>query len=218
MTDSATKTAMKRPSRPPEPATKRIRLALSSRASVALLRLETTPNNGMPTLLRSSVRPMKHRPQLAACKGDEQPGTNGGHERQRQEQESIGRDWRGRHPRRVDQPEVGHAGGAFEFPGHRCRFTACDQILVVLLVDRVVAVQLRRLGLDLRCGLHHLACRVVSGCVLRHSCAQRQPPAPPTWPASGSSPGRPGCPNPRLLPRPDAAMALRLSSSASLRF
>ena len=117
-----------------------------------------------PTLLRSSLGAVEDRPQLAARKRDEQPRTQRDRERERQQQQPIRRHRRGRHPRRVDQPEVGHARGAL-----RVRRTWLadsrrdDQVFVVLLVDRVVAVQLRGLGLDLRRGLQRLTRAVVAG-------------------------------------------------------
>ncbi len=55
-----------------------------------------------------------------------------------------------RHPRRIDQPEI---GAGRRPPSRReisADFAPRDQALVVLLVDVVVAIELRELGLDLR--------------------------------------------------------------------
>ena len=198
---------------------KRIRLDRArgaARSALVTMRHHAQQRNG--DLVAQLAGAVEDRAQLAARKRRRtSPAPSATDEGQRQQQQAVRRHRLGRHARRVDQPEVGHARGHFELARHRRRLATSDQVFVVLLVDGVVAIQLRGFGLELRRGLQRLARAVVAGRVLGHTGAQRRPPAPRTWPACGSVPGRPDCRAPPGAPA-GAAMAALRSSCTSLRF
>mmetsp|Transcript_20914 Transcript_20914/g.80462 ORF Transcript_20914/g.80462 Transcript_20914/m.80462 type:complete len:552 (-) Transcript_20914:203-1858(-) len=99
---------------------------------------------------------VEDRPQLAGGEGREEAHHQGTCHRASQQQQAIGCDRLGVGPRRIDHPEIRHARGDIELAGDRGLFATLNEILVVLLLNRIVAVELRRLGLHLR---RRLECR-----------------------------------------------------------
>jgi hypothetical protein len=110
----------------------------------------------------------EHRAKLAGDERHGDAGADGGHQRQRQQRQPIRRHRLGRHAGRVDQAEVGHARGHVQFARHHGGLLAGHQVFVVLLDDRVVAVQLGGLGFDLRRRLQRSAGGGVAGGELGH--------------------------------------------------
>eukprot|EP00042_Codosiga_hollandica_P060752 m.921760 g.921760 ORF g.921760 m.921760 type:complete len:435 (-) comp90215_c0_seq1:1760-3064(-) len=100
------------------------------------------------------VRVVEDRTQLACRKSREETDAQGRGHRTRQQQQAVGGHGLGVGSRRVDHAKVRHARGDVELTRDRGLLAALHQVFVVALVDRIVAIQLSSLRLDLRRRLH----------------------------------------------------------------
>src|SRR5438034_1786378 len=124
-------------------------------------------------LLAQLAHVMKHRAQLIGRERREQAGAQGEDHRERHQQQAVRRYGFGRDSRRVDEPEISDAGCEIEVTRHGRGFAPGHQVLVILLVDGVVAIELRRFGFELRRAGDHCSGVVVARLVFRHACLER---------------------------------------------